>query len=219
MTSSEGASAGGSLWQAIAGRGRTVRLAAGTPMLHHGDEGRHCYAVLAGEVVVSTTTSQGALVMLGRRGPGAVIGELAALDAAPRSATAIAGTDVTAVILTAAELEALLLEEPELALRELRRLSRQLRTLTERYTLRNEELRTRLVTLLLTHVAESGQSTVRATRQELADWVGVTREAATRTLRRLEEQGLVSLGRSTVTVVDAAALSGLVGAAGGRDTR
>ena len=186
-----------------------MRLAAGTPLLRHGESGTHCYAVLAGEVLVSTTTSQGATVVLGRRGPGSVIGEFAALDAAPRSATVTARTEVTAVALTAAELEALLRGQPDLAISELRRLSRQLRTLSERYALRNEELRARVVNLLLTHLDETGQDTICSTRQELADWVGVTREAVTRTLRRLEEQGLVALGRSTVTVVDPAGLSRL----------
>ncbi|MGB7424425.1 MAG: Crp/Fnr family transcriptional regulator [Ornithinimicrobium sp.] len=205
------APAGDALWRAIAGRGTTVRVRAGTVMLHHGEGGTHCYAVVSGEVLVSTTTRQGATVVLGKRGPGNVLGELAALDVAPRSATATARTDVTAVTLTASELEKLLRDRPDLAIAELRRLGRQLRTLTERYTLRNEDLRTRIVGFLFTHLEETGERSLRLTRQELADWVGVTREAVTRTLRELERERLVSLSRSTVVIVDPVGLGRLAG--------
>lgn len=190
------------LWSAIAGRGRTVHVEGGTPLLQQGEIGRHCYAILAGEVTVTAITSSGATVVLARRGRGTIIGELAALDAAPRSATVTARGEVTAVVLTASELEALLRERPELAIRELRRLSRQLRSLTERFAVRGEEVRIRLAHLLLTHLDVTGDPALRSTRQELADWVGATREAVTRSLRQLEDEGLVELGRSLVTVVD-----------------
>ena len=209
MTSTPLVPAGDALWRAIAGRGTTVRIAAGAPMLHHGEGGTHCYALVAGEVLVSTTTSQGSTVVLGRRGPGSVVGELAALDAAPRSATVRAHTDVTAVALSSRELEMLLREQPDLAITQLRRLSRQLRDLTERYTMRNEDLRARVVDFLSTHLQETGERSVGLTRQELADWVGVTREAATRTLRQLEQEGVVALGRGHVTVLDPARLARL----------
>ncbi|MGB3186745.1 MAG: Crp/Fnr family transcriptional regulator [Ornithinimicrobium sp.] len=209
MTSTPLAAAGDALWRAIAGRGTTVRVRAGTSMLYHGDGGTHCYAVIAGEVVVSTTTSQGATVVLGRRGPGSVIGELAALNAAPRSATATARTDVTAVTLKAGEFELLLRERPDLAIAELRRLARQLRNLSDRYTVRNEDLRARIISFLSTHLEETGEYCIGLTRQELADWVGVTREAVTRTLRHLEREGLVALSRGSVRVVDPARLARL----------
>lgn len=195
------------LWRAIAARGTTVHLAEGTPLLHRGERGRHCYAIVAGVVVVSTTTSRGTTVVLGRRGPGAIIGEFAALDGAPRSATVTARSDVTAVTLTAGELEELLREEPDLAIAELRRLSRQLRSLSDRYTVRNEQLRSRLADLLVAHLDETGHATMRSTRQELADWVGATREAVTRCLRGLEDDGALALGRGAVTVVDRHGLS------------
>ncbi|MGB5951298.1 MAG: Crp/Fnr family transcriptional regulator [Ornithinimicrobium sp.] len=211
MTSQPLEPPGDALWRAISGRGTTVRFASGTLMLHHGAGGTHCYAIVAGEVLVSTTTTQGATVVLGRRGPGSVIGELAALDAAPRSATVTARTDVVAVALRSVDLEVLLRERPDLAITELRRLGRQMRTLTERYTLRNEDLQTRVVGFLATHLEETGERSIRLTRQELADWVGVTREAVTRTLRSLELEGVVALSRGSVRVVDAASLTRLTG--------
>lgn len=185
----------------MAARGVEVRFAAGSVLLHHGDTTRHCYAIRSGEVLVTASSSQGSTVVLARRGPGTVIGELAALDGAPRSATVRAVTEVVADVLAAADLEALLREQPDLALAELRRLSRQMRQLTERYALRGEELRTRLLDLLSTNLAETGDPVFRSTREELAGWVGATREAVIRTLRELEIEGIVALRRGAVELL------------------
>ena len=142
-------------------------------------------------------------MVLARRGPGALVGEQSALDGEPRSATVTAVTDVTAVVLTGEELEALLREHPELALAEIRRLSRQMRELTERYAIRSEDLRVRLLRLLETNAEETGDPIFRSTREELADWVGATREATIRALRDLEAGGAVSLARGTVELTRA----------------
>jgi CRP/FNR family cyclic AMP-dependent transcriptional regulator len=189
------------LWEAIAARGAEVRFASGEVLLHHGETTRHCYAIRSGHVLVTATSTQGATVVLGRRGAGAVIGELAALDGRPRSATVSAIDDVVAVALATDAFEALLLEQPELALAEIRRLSLQFRDLTERYSLRSEELRLRLVQLLETNAQETGDPVFRSTREELAGWVGATREAVTRALRQLQDEGVVELGRGSVELL------------------
>jgi CRP/FNR family transcriptional regulator, cyclic AMP receptor protein len=194
------------IWEAVDARGTAVRFAAGDVLFHHGDSTRHCYAIRSGEVLVTVSSTQGSTVVLARRGPGTVVGEQAALDGAPRSATVRAATDVDAVVLDAAQLESLLREQPEIALAELTRLSRQLREMSERYALRSEELRTRLLGLLATHFSATGEMAFRSTREELAGWVGATREAVTRTLRELEADGIVRLHRGAVELVDARAV-------------
>jgi CRP/FNR family cyclic AMP-dependent transcriptional regulator len=186
------------MWEAVAARGRQVTFAPGDVLLHHGELSRHCYAIRSGDVLVTATSTQGATVVLARRGPGTVIGEIGALDGSPRSATVNARTEVTAVVLTAEEFEQLLRDEPELALAEIKRLSRQFRDLTERYSLRSEELRLRLIQLLETNAKETGDPVFRSTREELAGWVGATREAVIRALRELEDEGRVSLERGAV---------------------
>lgn len=191
-----------SIWEAMAGRGREVHFGPGDVLVHHGDVSHHCYAIIDGEVLVTATSSQGGLVVLGRRGPGAVVGELSALDRKPRAATVTARTAVVANVLQPDEFEELLRHEPEVAIAELRRLSAQLRSLTERYALRGDELKTRVASLLLTHADEGGGEVFRSTREELAGWVGATREATIRSLRELESDGAVVLGRGVVEVAD-----------------
>ena len=110
-------------------------------------------------------------------------------------------TEVRAVVLSAAQLSALLIEQPELAVAMVKRLSRQMRELTERYAVRGEELKARLVQLLRTNAAETGDPTFRSTREELSNWVGATREAVTRTLSEMESEGVVSLRRGAVELL------------------
>ena len=111
------------LWDAIADAGTMVGFEAGAVLVSHGDTGTHCYAIIDGEVAVTVTTRQGSTVALRREGPGAVIGDLAALDSGSRTATVIARSPVRAVALTGPEFQSLLLQNPELALVELRRLA------------------------------------------------------------------------------------------------
>ena len=190
-----------SMWEAVRERGTEVVFRPGDVLLHHGDESGQCYAVLEGDLMVATSSSQGNTVILGHRGPGVVIGELSALDGAPRSATVRAQTDVRAVVLTAQQFEQLILDEPELALAQIKRLSEQLRQLTERFSIRGDELRMRVLHLLEMNVDASGDPVFRSTRGELANWIGATREAVTRTLRELEDEGIIQMGRGEVTLL------------------
>jgi CRP-like cAMP-binding protein len=189
------------MWEAAITRGREVHFAAGEALIHHGDAARHCYVIRSGEVLVTATTSRGATVVIARRGPGSIVGELGALDGAQRTATVRAISDVLAVVLSEADLEGLLRDHPDFAVAEVRRLSRQLRELTERYSARNEELNMRVVKLLRTHTEATGDPVFRSTREELAGWVGATREAVTRALTELAAEGVVELGRGSVELL------------------
>lgn len=189
------------MWDLVAERGTEVRFAAGSALLRHGERSRHCYAIRSGEVLVTASSSRGSTVVLARRGPGTVVGDQAALDGAPRSATVRAVTDVVAVVLSAPEFEDLLRAHPDLALDALRRLSRQLREMSERFALRSEELRARIVAVLETNARETGDDVFRSTRDELAGWVGATREAVIRMLRELEADGVVELRRGAVRLI------------------
>lgn len=197
------------LWQAITGRGTMVTFDPGDVLVRHGDDETHCYAIVEGDLVVTATTRQGSTVVLRRQGPGSVIGDLAALEGGPRSATVVARSAVRAIALSGTEFQSLMREDPELALSELRRLALQVTSLTERIVVRGDELRSRVAQILLASLDETGDPAFRATRQELADWVGATREAVTRALKELERQGLVRLGRSLVEVADRQGLSEL----------
>ena len=186
------------MWASVIERGLPVHFSAGVALLHHGDASQHCYAIRSGEVIVTATTTQGATVVLGRRGPGDLVGELAALGSAPRTATVRARTEVDAVALSADGLADLFRSDPDVALAWTRWLAGEYRALTERYAGRSEDLRTRVLQLLVTNAEVTGEPVFRSTREELACWVGASREAVTRTLHDLDLDGLVTLSRGGV---------------------
>lgn len=188
-------------WEAVAERGAEATLANGSILMRYGERTRHCYAIRSGEVMVTVTSRQGATLVLARRGPGSIIGLQSALDGEPRSATVTAATEVVAVVLGADELERLLRDRPDIALAELRRVSAQLREMTERFALQAEDLRSRILGVLETHVRETGDSVFRSTREEFAGWVGATREAVVRALRELDDDGVVALERGAIRLV------------------
>lgn len=193
---------GVSFWKAIAKRGTKVTFAKGEVLMRQGEASTHCYALTEGEVLVTTLTSHGATVVLGRRTPGAVLGELGVLTESARSAEVRADSPVTAYVLTGDDLELLLREEPDIAVGEVKRLARQLRSLSDRYALRSEDVRARAAALLATHAAESGDSVFQSTRAEFASWIGASREAATRALADLEAEGFIGMRRGAVEVLD-----------------
>jgi len=63
----------------------------GQTVFRERDPGGKLYLVLTGVVDVSKTASGGAMMPLARLGRGEILGEIAAFDGGPRSATAVAG--------------------------------------------------------------------------------------------------------------------------------
>jgi CRP/FNR family cyclic AMP-dependent transcriptional regulator len=186
----------------IEARGVAVAFQAGEAILHHGATGRSWFAIQSGTVLVTATSTQGATLVLGRRAAGELIGELAALEGAPRAATAAAKDDVTALKLQPEDLDAILRANPDWAIMLLQDLAGQLRSMSYRYTLRSEDLRRRVEALLSTHLEETGELVFRSTREELAGWVGATREATARMLQKMRADGIVELGRGSVEILD-----------------
>jgi CRP/FNR family cyclic AMP-dependent transcriptional regulator len=191
------------VWRAIVDRGVPARFAPGEVLMHHGATSTTCFAIESGDVLATATSTQGAELVLSRRSSGELVGELAALEGAPRSATVIAKTEVSAFKLRSEQLHDLLVEHPEWAVALLRHLAGRLRMLSERYALRSEDLRSRIVELLATNLEESGDPAFRSTRSELASWVGATREATIRVLQEMSRDGLIELRRGAVVVIDA----------------
>lgn len=103
-----------------------VTLSSGSTLTRQGDIGREAFVLLDGTVEVRRDDRP-----VAELGPGAVIGELALLDGGPRTATAVATSDVTVLVLTRPAFNAVLDEIPTLAHRLLVTLARRLRDAEE----------------------------------------------------------------------------------------
>jgi signal transduction histidine kinase len=82
-------------------------LPAGSLLFEEGDDGDHAYVINEGEIDIVKTTDDREM-LIARRGPGDVIGEMALLDVAPRMATARASTDVSLLAIPKEDLDDLL---------------------------------------------------------------------------------------------------------------
>ena len=99
---------------------RLLSFPPGATLLHEGDrpEPDHLMLLLSGEVSVDTAEAgQPDAVAIAVLGPGDVIGEMSVLDGAPRSASCVAASSVSAAVLSRAALMRLIDEQPQAAAR------------------------------------------------------------------------------------------------------
>ena len=133
-------------------------------------------------------------------GPGELFNAEPLFDGGPTPASARAMSPVRALLLPSAVLVALIGNHPSIALLLLRELSarqRELVILLEDLHFRS--VRARLARVLLRE-ARDGAAAI--TQQELAERAGTVREIAGRTLRDMQQEGLVRLLRGQVMVLD-----------------
>jgi CRP-like cAMP-binding protein len=184
------------------------------PILHAGAAGDDAALVLEGRVKLVAYGADDREVVLAIRGPGELIGEMAALGGQRRTATAIAIDDVEIGYLTADELRRYLVEHPDAALVLMRMLIRRLTEADrDRVDLATQDSVGRLAKRLLDLSAEHGARVDGGTRielsltqDELASWTGATRETVSRALRLMRQLGWIATGHRNITILDAAAL-------------
>ncbi len=102
------------LLAAVERRIRTVAVPAGELVFRAGDPGDALYLVRLGRVRVAVPAAGGRELMIGAFGRGDVFGELAFVDARPRSANATATVDTEVFVLDRTGFEAALKDEPAL---------------------------------------------------------------------------------------------------------
>jgi CRP/FNR family transcriptional regulator, cyclic AMP receptor protein len=198
--------------------GRHQTVVSGTAVFREGSLGSSVYAVVSGRFKLEVTTPGGREVVLGVVGPGQVFGELSALDGLPRSASVIALERSVVSMVTREELLDSLASSPGLALELLRSLSERMRgatiNLSERADTPTAVRAARRLHALATlgtkeRASPAGKFDLAITQNDLAAWIGATREATARALATLRRDGVVRTGRGTITVLDVARLAEL----------
>ncbi len=112
----------------------TANYAAGETIFHQGDLGTDMFIIQEGEVHIIKNLN-GASHILSKLEKGDFFGEMALLENLPRTADAIAVTDVRALIINGTRFDEMLRKNPEVAVRIIRKYSQRLRdanTLLER---------------------------------------------------------------------------------------
>jgi CRP-like cAMP-binding protein len=179
--------------------GHPVALEHGAVLFLRGDDGDAAFVVLEGELEVRTVGRDGKELRLAAHPEGGLIGEMAALDGAPRSADVVAARRCRLWRVPRAALLETLRGHPEAALTLLTELTGRLRAANaalERASGRH--LEAQLAFLLLSERNRTGL--VALTQTEMARRIGFSREKVNRRLHAWADEGVVAIERQGVLV-------------------
>jgi CRP-like cAMP-binding protein len=207
-------------WTALGDEHRAALLAAGRArsyprggvVFRQGDRSDFIVVILEGRVKIIFGADDGTETILSVRGPGAIVGELGAIDAGARLATVIALESLRTRVLTATEFHDFIATRPGAAPPLLRMLVGRLREADRRRVEFGAYAATQRVAHLLAELAQAqntnpGESTIiRLSQQELARMVGASRESATRALAELRDRKIIRTGRRAITILQPDAL-------------
>jgi CRP-like cAMP-binding protein len=190
-------------------------FAAGEVVFREGDESNTAYVVRSGHARAIRQHSDGRILTLANFGPGEVFGELAMFDSDRRSATIEAIDQLDLLAILSADMQRLMREHPDIAVKLVVTLGRRLREVNDRLTRQSfQTVQSRVATVLSELVRDArsegaGENDVliTATQAEVAQLAGSSRESASRFLATLERAGIITQGRGKLTVHDPGALN------------
>jgi len=201
---------------ALAGIARTLRkrrFRRGEVIFHQGDTGDTLEIVASGSVKIVLASEEGEEAILATVQPSQTFGELALLDGAPRSASAIALEPSETWQLPRSTLRNLMDEDPALRDAMFASLASVLRRITGQVEeLHFLDLAGRLATRL-GRLARAQDPTAQEvtldwhlTQSDLAAMIGGTRQSVNRLLNDLVDEGLVRVDKDTLVILDVDAL-------------
>ncbi len=199
-------------WLRRAGVNR--RFPGGTALFHERQPSDRVMLLIAGRVKIASTSEDGREAVLAFRGPGDVLGELSAIDGQPRSASVIAVEAVEVVVIPATDFRAFLERAPRATLWLLTRVIARLREADrKRAEFGASDTIGRVAARLIELAERYGEPTpggvridLPITQEELASWVGSSREGVNKALHTLKGLSWVETERRSITVVDMEAL-------------
>jgi CRP/FNR family transcriptional regulator, cyclic AMP receptor protein len=188
------------------------RFAKGDHVFHEGDRGDSAYLVDRGTLAIRATSPAGDIVTFDVLRSGDAFGEQALLDrAALRSAAVVALERAETLRLTRETFEALWKEHPEVARVVAEILDAHLRAtsqaLMEALYLPAEVRVLRRLDRLADIYANHASQAIPLTQDDLASMAGATRQTVNKVLRQAQDDGLLTLARGRITVLDPAALA------------
>ncbi|MEZ0074077.1 Crp/Fnr family transcriptional regulator [Planotetraspora sp. GP83] len=188
--------------------GRTRRWDRGSTVMNEGETADWVLVLTSGRVKVSSHTASGTEVVLAVRGPGALVGDMSALDGHPRSGTVTALEPIEGFVVH--DFPGFLKDHGRVAVLLMRLVIGRLRDADRKRVEYGAfdtagRVATRLVELAERYgePAEGGvKVALPLSQDELAGWTGASREAVSKALRSLRDRGLIETGRRRVIVYD-----------------
>jgi CRP-like cAMP-binding protein len=197
---------------ALEAYGRPRRRPAGTTLFAEGEEADSVLMIREGHVkIVSGEPPR----IVGIRGPGEFIGEMAVLQEVPRTATAVAFDDLEALELSATQWVRFLYDHPRamhaLLGETFRRIEQATRKITESDLSVEQRLAKAFMELIEAGVSEHirGEIVLRLNQLDLASLIGASTDSVKKTIKTFKTAGLVSTGRQVTTLLEPDAIRGI----------
>lgn len=193
------------------------RYDAGSEIVRYHDHTNSAFFIVQGEIRVMYHGLSGQEVILCDLPTGEMFGELTAIDGHPRSATVKARTSVLLASMAAADFQNLIYSNRQFAETILKRLTGQVRRLTERVydystlAVRNR-IQVELLRLARDHVTSANTAIISPapTQTEIANLVSTHREAVSRELNNLVRDKLIMRQGHDLHILDVAKLTEMV---------
>ncbi len=168
------------------------------------EPGEVLFILKEGKVQLYRISPEGKKLVITTLGPHTLFGEMALLGTKMHNTFAEAIEDCLICVMSRTDLERLILNKPQVALRILAVTGKRLRDAEERLeNMAFKGIPARLASLLLRLSEEQASIDITGlTHQDLAESVGTYRETATQVLNDLKNDGLIEIGRKRITILD-----------------
>ena len=183
----------------------------GEIILYEEEPAEALFFVVSGAVKVFKTSAEGKEQILNIVRPGESFNDVPVFDDGPNPASAQAMGPVVLYQLKKSELRVLLQSHPQIAINTIKVLAGQVRNLVSLVEdLSFRRVIGRVARILLEHAGDGASPGPRLTQQEMAAMAGTAREVVGRSLKALEEEGMIRLNRQRIAITDKEALREMV---------
>lgn len=194
--------------RALRAAGVERHFRAGDTLLHQDDDPGRVLIIERGRVRVTHVAGDGRETILGYTSAGDPVGEVSAIDGLPRAASVHATEAVSALAFSGDAFRGVLAVRPGVSLALMRFLASKLRASD---ALRIDQASRNVVGRVAARLdelcaGEDDAPVLELGQEELAAWVGSSREATSRALQLLRTLGVVDTRRRRIAVLDRAAL-------------
>jgi len=197
--------------RALIGRGRSKSYKKGETIFLRGDEGAWVLLLEEGLVEISVVSLNGRKSILNLMEKRDIVGEIALLDSEPRSANAIAKTNVTGIVLSRSTMMQFLRDNPKACFEIIHTLCKRVRNtsdLLEAQSLPNANARLARCILRLAEkwgeIAEDGSTRVsqQLSQTELGEISGIARENVNRYINAWTKSSILKFDKGIITVLN-----------------
>jgi CRP/FNR family cyclic AMP-dependent transcriptional regulator len=169
------------------------------------DSGEVMFLLKKGRVQLYRISRNGKKLVVATLGPGAIFGEMSMVGQGMHNTFAESVDECLLCVMSRADVERLMREKPMVAFRFVEALGNRVTQLESRLEeIAFKSIPSRLASLLLRLEAEQGSSDRVSgyTHQDLGEMLGTYRETITQTLNDFKADGLVSISRKLIQILD-----------------